>query len=91
MDKTKDNMKRNVSPETLVLHVLFYIWKRKVDFVEKIKEDRRKQEGIEKGNREEEQNKGKEEGNSGGEERGGTEDWSDTLSKSYSTSVLFLI
>lgn len=41
-DKTKDNMKRNVSLETLVLNVFFYIWKQKVDFVEKIKEQRRK-------------------------------------------------
>lgn len=74
MDKTKDNMKRNVSPETLVLHVLFYIWKQKVDFVEKIKEQGRKigrnREGeerrrIEEGNRGREQRRGGEERNRG--------------------------
>lgn len=80
MDKTKDNTKRNVSPETLVLHVFFYIWKQKVDFVEKIKEQGRK---IGR-NREGEERRRTEEGNRGVEERG-AENWSDTLSKSYST------
>ena len=57
-----------------VLHVFFYIWKQKVDFVEKIKEQRRKigrnREGeerrrIEEGNRGREQRRGGEERNRG--------------------------